>query len=105
VAYYVKNQSYWGNQFGNISEFLYDASYLSVRNIRLAYDFPKKITDNIGIKGLQVSGYVNNAFLLFSDLPNVDPSQLEQTDTNINFMEGGQLPGVRTYGLNIKMTL
>ncbi|WOC40772.1 TonB-dependent receptor [Polaribacter sp. HL-MS24] len=91
VAYYVDTQRWWGNQFGNISDFSYHASYLSVRNIKLGYTFPNSITKKIGFKNLKLSGYVNNAFLLFSALPNIDPSQIEQVYNNVNFMEGGQL--------------
>ncbi len=103
VAYYVSPKIFWGNQFGNISEFTHDATYLSIRNIRLGYSIPKKLINSVGLNKFDVAVYVNNAFLLFSSIPSVDPSQLEQRYRQINFMEGGQLPGVRTYGLNLKI--
>ncbi len=96
------------HQFGKISEFLYDASYLAVRNIRLGYTLDKDYTKSFGVDDLTVGVYMNNAFLLFESVPNVDPSQLEQaygdsSQGTVSFMEGGQLPAVRTIGINLRL--
>lgn len=108
VSYYVSPQVWHGSQFGNISEFVHDASYLSVRNINFGYTFDKMTLGKIGIEEIRLSTYINNAFLLFTSLSNVDPSQLEHAygDSSIgtiSFMEGGQLPSVRTYGFNVRL--
>ena len=108
VSYYVSPQTWHGGQFGNISEFVHDASYLSIRNINFGYTLDKVSLGSIGLEEIRLSAYINNAFLLFSSLPHVDPSQLEQAygDSSIgtiSFREGGQLPSVRTYGFNVRL--
>ncbi len=107
VSFYKDTQTYWGNQFGIINEFSRSASYLSIRNIRLAYSF-KDVIEKTGLSDLTFAVYVNNAFLFFEDVHNIDPSQIEQrygSSANgfVNLREGGQLPGNRTYGFNIRL--
>lgn len=108
VSYLVNPRTWWGNQFGNMSEFTYDASYLAVRNIKLGYQLPNQLTHQLGFDQINCYAYVNNAFLLFNAIPNIDPSRLEQPYGDsavgtVSFMEGGQLPGVRTFGFNIRL--
>ncbi|RKF04586.1 TonB-linked SusC/RagA family outer membrane protein [Tenacibaculum lutimaris] len=108
VSFYKDTQNYWGGQFGNISEFAKDADYLAIRNIRFDYTFNKELVEKFGLTQLRIGAYVNNAFLFFESVDGIDPSQLEQAYGSnalgyVNFMEGGQLPGNRTYGFNIQI--
>ena len=70
---------YWADQLGkrnyyhdNTSMFVYDASYLAIREITLGYDLPKKLTDAIHMQRVNVFvsgqnlGYITKAKLLCS---------------------------------------
>jgi hypothetical protein len=44
--------------------------------------------------------YANNVWLIYSDLPWIDPSEIEKR-SGYNWAEAGQLPNTRTIGLNL----
>ena len=54
------------------SRWLTDASYLNIRNITLAYSFPKRIAEMIDLSGIRVYGSVENAHL-FCARKGMDP--------------------------------
>ena len=70
---------YWADQLGkrnyyhdNTSMFVYDASYLAIREVTLGYDLPKKLVDAVGMQRVnlfvsgQNLGYITQAKLLCS---------------------------------------
>ena len=104
VSYLVNTQDHWGGQFGFGEQFLYDRSYVRLRSLSLNYNVPSKFTENSFIKSAQIGIYGNNLWLIYSAIPNIDPSELESPSNNLAFLEGGQLPSSRSMGLNIKLT-
>lgn len=72
-----------------------DGSFLKVRNVRLGYNLPPNLTNQLGIRSLRV--YANaETPLLFSKTGNIDPEQYD------GFI-GGEVPTTRLYtvGVNI----
>ena len=58
------------NQFNSPStRFLYDATYLKLKNVNLSYTFPKKLINNLGgiISGIRVYANADNLFTVFAD--------------------------------------
>lgn len=51
------------------SRFLYDATYFKLRNLNLAYSFPKSVVDRFGgvISGIKVYANADNLFTIFAD--------------------------------------
>ena len=64
------------------SRWLTDASYLNIRNITLAYSFPKRIAEMIDLSGIRVYGSVENAHL-FCARKGMDP-QYNFSGTSFN---------------------
>jgi len=100
---YVDALSYFGQWYGNrlAEPFVHDASFLKLRDISLSYDFTRLINSNF-VKGLTVSVVGRNLALIAVSKDNVhrwDPSELSQT-----YGENGQLPGTRSYGVNLRLT-
>ena len=85
---------------------VFDASYVKFRELSLGYNFPKSITEMMSIKGASFSFVLRNVGLLYSATPNIDPSEIEKdwggTDGFPAWSEGGQNPGVRSYGFSVK---
>jgi TonB-linked SusC/RagA family outer membrane protein len=52
------------NQDGNSDKYLFDGSYLNIKNITLTYTFSKTLVNRLHLAGLQIFGNVDNAFLL-----------------------------------------
>lgn len=63
-----------GDNGGTSTRFLFDGSYLNVKNITLSYTLPSSIFQKVGIAGIQVFGNVDNAYL-FSTRKGMDPQR------------------------------
>jgi hypothetical protein len=79
---------------------VHDATYIKLRTVRLNYTFDKAVTDKLNIKNATLGLYANNVWLIYSDLPWIDPSEIEKR-SGYNWAEAGQLPNTRTIGLNL----
>ncbi|MDG1823890.1 MAG: SusC/RagA family TonB-linked outer membrane protein [Flavobacteriaceae bacterium] len=108
VDIYMESQSWGGRYFGTHDEWLYDASYLKLRQLRLGYSLPSKFLESSFINNVDVSIIGNNLLLLYSNIKHggLDPSEIEGTGSiagEYRQAEGGQLPPTRSIGLNVKL--
>ncbi len=97
-AYYY---FYYKYRFGNDC-WLYDRSYLKMRELSVRYDVPQTLVDrlNIGLRNVSVAFVATNPWLIYSAAPNLDPSELG--GASYNFLEGGQAISTRTFGITLK---
>jgi TonB-linked SusC/RagA family outer membrane protein len=103
ASYNVASATYWGRLFALHERWLYDASYIKLRTVRLDYDLSKDVLAKTPFKTLNLGVFANNVWLIHSAIPGLDPSEIETAD-GVNWTEGGQLPNVRTVGFNVRMT-
>ena len=106
VDTYVEAQEYFGGLFGIHDAWLYDASYIKLRQLRIGYTLPKQLIANTPFKTVDVSVIGNNLFLLYSKVDGLDPSEIEgqgSLTSPYRAVEGGQLPPARSIGLNVKI--
>lgn len=103
VNYQVAPATYWGRLFALHEQWLFDASYVKLRTVRLDYDLPANVLEKTPFKKLNLGVFANNVWLIHSAIPGLDPSEIE-TRNGVNWTEGGQLPNVRTVGFNVRMT-
>ena len=105
ASYYVEAQTYYGRLFALHEEWLYDASYVKLRQARLDYEITGKFIENTPIKELNVGVFANNLWLIYSAIDDIDVSELEDSQiTGYGWTEGGQSPNTRTFGLNVNIT-
>ena len=97
---------YFKNNFGTrINKAnMYDGSYIYLREIRLGFTLPSEWTQAIRSNSATLSLYGRNLWLISSNAPNVDPSNIINSDSNIIGLEGGALPSVRSLGINLKIS-
>jgi len=97
-AYYYY---YYKYRYGNDC-WLYDRSYLKLRELSVRYDVPQTLVDklNIGLRNVSVAFVATNPWLIYSAAPNLDPSELG--GASYNFLEGGQAISTRTFGVTLK---
>ncbi|MEP6929077.1 MAG: SusC/RagA family TonB-linked outer membrane protein, partial [Flavobacterium sp.] len=107
---YVKNttpvnpQDYWNTVFNNTpAPFIYDASYVKLREVSLGYTIPKSVFNGAKINSIYISVFARNLLTFNKDLPNVDPESM-YTSGNGQGFEYGSLPFRRSYGFNLKVT-
>jgi TonB-linked SusC/RagA family outer membrane protein len=95
---------YWG-RLGDISNsvarpFIYDASYIKMRQLTLGYRVPASLTNKWGVKDVQIAFVARNPFIIYKNVPNVDPDS-NYNNGNGQGIEYGSLPGRRSYGFNL----
>ncbi len=85
------------------SRYLFDASYVRIKDITLSYDFPGFITQKIGLKGLNAYFNVSNVYT-FTDYPGYDPEASQSGDSVTSAgIDSGVYPTPRTYTLGVKV--
>jgi TonB-linked SusC/RagA family outer membrane protein len=95
-------EAYWHSLGGRNTPiggvYMYDASYVRLREILLGYNF--KINSNV-IQGIDVALYGRNLGFLYNPSEIMDPNQTVGNG-NIQGIEGFSVPSTRTYGINAR---
>jgi hypothetical protein len=98
--------AYYGNGFrrDNIESALFDATYVKLREVRLAYQFNERGLSNLGLEGLSVA-LVGRNLLLFTEVPSIDPETFSiRGGRFVNGFESTQLPSTRSFGISLNAT-
>ena len=103
---YINPEDYWMSVCRNApSMFVYDNSYVKCREITLSYTVPQEWLKNIGknfIKGLTLSFVARNPFIVWKNIPNIDPDSNYNNTTGMG-LEYGSLPSRKSYGFNVNV--
>ncbi|PSL49712.1 TonB-linked SusC/RagA family outer membrane protein [Chitinophaga niastensis] len=91
-----------GNQISRAN--LYDASYIYLREAKIGYNLPESWYKKIRAQRARLSLYGRNLWLIKSNAPNVDPANILNSSSNVQGIEGGALPSLRSYGLNLNVS-
>jgi len=91
----------------NTTRFLYDASYIRLKNLQVSYTLPEKVVARIGLKSARINITGQNLFML-TKFPGADPEAINITANNYrerNIAYGVirnviPLPKTLTLGLN-----
>ena len=81
-------------------QFIYDNSYIKCRELTFSYAFPSKWLGKV-VKGLNLSFVARNPFIVWKNIPNIDPDSAYNTSGM--GLEYGSLPSRRSFGFNIKL--
>jgi hypothetical protein len=95
-------QSYYKG-FTNVDEaFVYDASFVKLREVKLGYTLPSKWIRAVGFQGATVSVVGRNLWIIHKKVPNIDPEIAFNTGNGQGLEDLG-LPTVRNIGFNINL--
>ena len=101
---YIDAQSRFSDNLFSMNEhWMYDASYAKLREVRIGYNFPKSFYGSLPIQNLGLSFIARNLWLIHSEVDGIDPSEISPGSNGYVFQENGQLPGVRSLGLQLKV--
>ena len=100
-------ESYYSNFKANrynFVEYIYDNSFIKLKELTLSYDLPKSLLSMTRIiQGVSVSVYANNLFCI-SNYPFFDPEVTGANDANATRgIESGSFPMCRSYGGSLKI--
>jgi len=93
---------YYGDDKGIAPPFIYDASYVKMREIVVSYVLPARISKKISAQSISLSVVSRNPFIIYKNVPNIDPDS-NYNNGNGQGLEYGSLPGRRSWGINLNL--
>ena len=82
--------------------YIYDASYVKLREVALSYSFPSKILNKTSISKVSLSIVGRNLWIIHKNMPYYDP-EASLSAGNIQGIADGAYPSTRTLGLNLSV--
>jgi TonB-linked SusC/RagA family outer membrane protein len=96
-------RSQLNNKEKPVSEFVYDAGYIKLRELTLSYSLPTSIVAKTKfIKGIDLSLIGRNLWILHKNLPYADPEE-NLSAGNVQGIQSGAYPTTRYMGFNVKV--
>lgn len=86
--------------------YIYDGSYVKLREVALSYALPANIVDNLKIfKGVDLSLIGRNLWIIHKNMKYSDPEEGLSSGTlsGAGGYQSGAYPATRTYGFNVKL--
>ncbi len=97
------NYGLFGYRRNPAAAFVYDASFVKLREVIFTYSLPQSILDNMGpFKGVDVSLVGRNLWIIHKNTPYTDPEEGISAG-NIQGYQGGAYPLTRNLGFNVKV--
>jgi hypothetical protein len=94
-------ESYFHRNFGNHESGISDASYLKLREMRVAYELPASLISRFGFSGGNIA-LIGRNLALWSKIKNIDPETAFDA-SNAQGIEFGQFPTARSLGFSISI--
>jgi hypothetical protein len=85
------------------SRYIYDASFVKLRELVLTYTLPSTLMEKTFIQGASVSFIGSNLWIIHKNLPHADP-EAGQSSGNIQGWQSGVMPSVRNFGLGLNLS-
>lgn len=98
----IPAQEYYKGIYNADEAFVYNATYVKLREVKLGYNLPQRWIKGSGLQSATVSLVGRNLLIIHKDVPNIDPETAFNTG-NGQGLEDLALPTVRTYGFNINL--
>ncbi|MEP5612942.1 MAG: SusC/RagA family TonB-linked outer membrane protein [Cyclobacteriaceae bacterium] len=99
-------QDYWTalNDNSVAEGYIFDASYIKLREVSISYALPSSLLANTFIKGASVGVEGRNLALLYSKVPHIDPeSNLFGSGADGFGIERAGVPSTRSFGFNVRL--
>jgi TonB-linked SusC/RagA family outer membrane protein len=102
-AVYASNSNYGllGYERQPNRAFVYDASFVKLREAVLTYSLPRSVLGK-SFKGVDLSLVGRNLLIIHKNLPYADPEEIISSG-NLQGMQVGAYPAVRTFTFNVKL--
>jgi hypothetical protein len=107
VTAYVDARSYFRNTIGTriYEEWLFDASYIKLREVSLGYTFDKKILTGTPFTSAKLALIARNPWMIWQKAPKgLEPSELSYGSGSISWLEKGEFQTVRSYGVSLNLS-
>ncbi len=98
----VTSQAYYQALAPIQEAWIYDASFVKLRDLRISFSWPLRAFTPVSGQSVRVS-LIGRNLAMWSKAPNIDP-ETALSSTSFQGLELGQLPSVRSLGLQISLT-
>ncbi len=103
----ISPSTFWGSyaidpKAGVATPFIYDASYVKLRDVSISYSFPKSLFSKLGVNNLSFGFIARNPWIIRKNVPNIDPDS-NYSNGNGQGLELGSMPSRKSYGLNLRV--
>jgi len=92
----------WDYDASPTARYIYDASYVKLREVSLGYTLPKKWLDKTFISNVTLSFVGRNLWIISKNVDHFDPEATLSSGNNQG-IESGSYPTARTFGFNLKL--
>jgi TonB-linked SusC/RagA family outer membrane protein len=106
VTAFVEARTYYRSRLGTqiYEEWLYDASYVRLREARLSYNFRKEKIEKLPFNSVTLAIIARNPLMIYQKAPEgLNPAELANGSEAVSWLETGQLITVRSYGLSLNI--
>ena len=98
----VTAEQYFQNIFPVTEPYIYDASYVKLRELRFGMDLPASWASRFNARAVSVAITGRNLHT-WTSVPNIDP-EFSYTIGNFQGVEFGALPNTRSWGISFRVT-
>jgi len=98
----VTAQAYFNSLFQIHEPYVYDASFVKLREVKLGYTAPASVSHRVGVSSLYLA-LVGRNLWLHTKVPNIDP-ETAFDNGNAQGLEFGQFPSARSFGFMVNVT-
>ena len=104
----VDPQAYWqfvgGQGAAFAEEFLYDGSFVKLRELTLGYQLPQKLLEKTVFKNVRLSFVGRNLFFIHKNTPGFDPEATFNSGKSQG-IEAFAFPSTRSFGFNLNLSI
>ena len=97
----IRASDYYGNLLPE--DFLYDASFIKLKELSIGYSFPSKLLQKTPLTSLNVSFVARNLCYLMKHTPGTSPEGGYDTSMFSQAIDYAALPYSRTFGLSVSL--
>jgi hypothetical protein len=98
----VRTEDYYHSLYQIQERWIYDASFVKLREARIGFDLPRTVTNPMRVSNARLSIVGRNLYL-WAKAPNIDP-EAAFSSSNLQGIEMGQLPSARSIGFQVTLT-
>ena len=98
----VTAEQYFQGIFPTNEPYIYDASYIKLRELRFGFDLPQAWANRLYSEAVNFAITGRNLYT-WTDVPNIDP-EFSYTQGNLQGIEFTSLPNARTWGFSVRVT-
>jgi hypothetical protein len=98
---HVTTEQYYHALSPIVERWLYDASFVKLREVRMTYTLPLQFISALNAQSIRAA-FIGRNLAMWSKAPNIDPETVLSTST-VRGAEMGQLPSTRALGIQVTL--